>query len=134
MHPFNNILFTCKKCIIALFYRAYFRILYIISATSLDPKPDTRPLFLRLEDKAILTSKKYRKFKGSRLIFNDGQFYRVLWRELMAIEVYKELLYKTWPKNLSLMAVGREMVRRGYTRDARYISKREWYLKNRKMQ
>jgi len=39
IYPFNNSLFTFKKCIIALFYRAYFLILYIISVTSLGPTP-----------------------------------------------------------------------------------------------
>jgi hypothetical protein len=79
-------------------------------------------------------NKRYKRFKGSRIIAEGGELCRVLWRELKAIEVYKELLFKTWPRNLSLMAVGREMVRRKYTKDARYLSKRQWFLDHRKKQ
>lgn len=59
----------------------------------------------------------------------DGKPCIALWREIKAIEVLKELLYLTGDSDISLFKVGKEMVRRGYTKDPRYVYKRLWYLK-----
>ena len=56
------------------------------------------------------------------LITEDGEEFKPLWRERKALEILQENPF--W----SLYKVGQEMVRRGYTKDPRYLYKRLYYL------
>jgi hypothetical protein len=48
---------------------------------------------------------------------------KLLWREMKAIEILLENPFWSYYK------IGQEMVRRGYTKDPRYLYKRQWALK-----
>ena len=67
--------------------------------------------------------------KNKIVVGSDRKPYLMLWRELKALEILKELYETTLDLDISLYKVGQEMVKRGYTKDPRYIYKRLWYLR-----